>query len=226
MAYTYALTGAHWWALPFDLYRGLVLEEESDRVGFAASLPEPGGYSVIGRQVALGPLRRELAPLYEAWRGNFTTLRPLFELGESDELEEPEGWYEEMTVSDGHVWFTIYELAGGKPIGLVGLIDIDFEEKAAEFFLHVGEVASQAADLGSEAGRLMRDYAFHALGLSSLFSMAYEYNLSELRYCETAGFREFTRQRQAHLVGGRLWDVIYLECLAGGPAATGPASSC
>ncbi|MDQ3699387.1 MAG: GNAT family N-acetyltransferase, partial [Chloroflexota bacterium] len=29
-----------------------------------------------------------------------------------------------------------------------------------------------------------------------------------------AGFREFGRRRQSKLMGGRLWDTIYMECLA------------
>jgi RimJ/RimL family protein N-acetyltransferase len=188
--------------------------------------PDPATLSMIGRNVALGPLRQDLSGLYQGWRSDFTTLRPAGDLDDDDADGDVWTWYDEMTSSDEHVWFTIYELVTGKPVGLIGLIDIDYDEKSAEFFLHVGEVASQTAELGSEAGRLVRDYAFTALGLLSLFSMAYEYNLSELNYCETAGFREFTRRRQAHFVGGRLWDVIYLECLAGGTAAAGPTSSC
>jgi RimJ/RimL family protein N-acetyltransferase len=176
--------------------------------------PDLSCYSIIGRSVALGPLRRELLPLYEEWRGDFSALRPLSDLSDPSEFDEADTWFDDLTTSDEHSWFTIYDLGAGKPIGITGLIDIDYDDRTAEFFLHIGEVAQQSLEFGDEASRLLRDYAFTGLGLTSLFSMAYEYNLSELRYCETAGFREFTRQRRAHLVGGRLWDVIYLECLA------------
>jgi RimJ/RimL family protein N-acetyltransferase len=168
-------------------------------------------FSIIGRQVALGPLRPELLALYAGWRGSLSSL---VAPEEHDEPEDIDRWYAGISESDEHAWFTVYELASNRPVGMIGLIDIEQEEKSAEFALHIGEVSGQALELGSEASALLRDYAFAALGLTSLFSMAYEYNLSELRSCETAGFREFTRQRQAHLLGGRLWDIIYLECLA------------
>ena len=175
-------------------------------------------FNIIGQQVALGPLRPELLSLYEGWRGGLNTLRRLSDADEIAEQDEPgavERWYDEISESDEHAWFTVYELGSHRPIGMTGLIDIEHEEKSAEFVLHMGEVSGQSLELGSEASSLLRDYAFAALGLTSLFSMAYEYNLSDLRSCETAGFREFTRQRHAHLLGGRLWDIIYLECLAG-----------
>lgn len=172
--------------------------------------------SIIGRQVALGPLRPEFLGLYTRWRAELAGLHGLSS-ADADEPTSPEEtavWYEEISGSEAHAWFTVYELAGSRPVGMIGLIDIEYEERSAEFALHLGDVSGQALELGSEASGLLRDYAFAALGLTSLFSMAYEYNLSELRSCETAGFREFTRQRRAHLLGGRLWDVIYLECLA------------
>jgi RimJ/RimL family protein N-acetyltransferase len=42
----------------------------------------------------------------------------------------------------------------------------------------------------------------------------YEYNLAGLRAYQKAGFREFGRRRQSHWMGGQLWDVIYMDCLA------------
>jgi RimJ/RimL family protein N-acetyltransferase len=173
-------------------------------------------FDVVGSRVALGPLRRDLMDTYQEWRKGFGRLRDLDDAldptEESD--EEAEFWYDELVTTDEHAWFTVYELESARPIGITGLIDIDSSERSAEFFLHIGEVASQGSDYGAEAGRLMRDYAFTALGLESLFLMTYEFNMSELRSCERAGFREFGRQRRAHLMGGRLWDVIYLECQA------------
>jgi RimJ/RimL family protein N-acetyltransferase len=172
---------------------------------------------VIGNRIALGPLRHDLAETYQQWRKGFSRLRELSDPLDpaTDDLEdEPEFWYDELVTSDEHAWFTVYDLETNKPIGITGLIDIDSGDRSAEFFLHIGESTWQGSDYASEAGRLMRDYAFTALGLESLFLMTYEFNLSELRSCERAGFREFNRQRKAHLQGGRLWDVIYLECLA------------
>ena len=171
-------------------------------------------FDIIGSRVALGPLRRDLLPVYRRWRDGFVALRAMSGDAWSSVLDEEGPWYDDLVMTDEHVWFTIYELKTLRPIGITGLIDIDENDQSAEFFLHIGEVASQARDFGTETGRLMLEYAFVALQLETLFLMTYEFNLSELRSFERVGFKEFGRQRQAHLKGGRLWDVIYLEVQA------------
>lgn len=185
----------------------------------SAETPRPGNdgrlaFDIVGSRVALGPLRRDLLPVYRRWRDGFVALRALSGDAWSAVLDEEGPWYDDLVMTDEHVWFTIYELKTLRPIGITGLIDIDQNDQSAEFFLHIGEVASQARGLGTETGRLMLEYAFVALQLETLFLMTYEFNLSELRSFERVGFREFGRQRQAHLKGGRLWDVIYLEVQA------------
>lgn len=179
-------------------------------------------FDIIGSRVALGPLRRDLLPVYRRWRDGFVALRAMSGDAWSAVLDEEGPWYEEMVMTDEHVWFTIYELKTLRPIGITGLIDVDHNDQSAEFFLHIGEVASQARDFGTETGRLMLEYAFVALQLETLFLMTYEFNLSELRSFERVGFKEFGRQRQAHLKGGRLWDVIYLEVQADEIPGLGP----
>jgi len=44
--------------------------------------------------------------------------------------------------------------------------------------------------------------------------MVFEFNLAGRRAYERAGFREVGRRRQGHRMGGRRWDVIYMDCLA------------
>lgn len=171
-------------------------------------------FDIVGSHVALGPLRRDLLPVYRRWRDGFVALRAMSGEAWSSLLDEDGPWYDDLVMTDDHVWFTIYELKTLRPIGITGLIDIDRNDRSAEFFLHIGEVASQARDFGTETGRLMLEYSFVALQLETLFLMTYEFNLSELRSFERVGFREFGRQRRAHLKGGRLWDVIYLEVQA------------
>lgn len=41
-----------------------------------------------------------------------------------------------------------------------------------------------------------------------------EFNIAGQRAYAKAGFRVFGRQRQCWMSGGRLWDIIYMECLA------------
>jgi diamine N-acetyltransferase len=78
----------------------------------------------------------------------------------------------------------------------------------------IGEADCRGKGYGTETTRLMLDYAFTALGLHNVMLTVFEYNLAGRRAYEKAGFREFGRRRQSRWMGGRLWDEVYMDCLA------------
>ena len=67
---------------------------------------------------------------------------------------------------------------------------------------------------GTEATRLMLDYAFTVLGLYNVMLRVYAYNPAALSAYEKAGFREFGRRRQCRVFAGQRWDEIFMDCLA------------
>ncbi len=81
------------------------------------------------------------------------------------------------------------------------------------FGILIGESDARGRGHGAETARLMLDYAFTALGLHSVMLRVHEYNLAGRRAYGRAGFREFGRRRQVQLMGGHLWDTIYMDCL-------------
>ncbi|GIW04684.1 MAG: hypothetical protein KatS3mg059_1304 [Thermomicrobiales bacterium] len=78
----------------------------------------------------------------------------------------------------------------------------------------IGEADARGKGYGTETARLMLEYAFTALGLHNVMLQVYAYNRAAHRAYQKAGFREFGRRREAVWMGGRLWDVIYMDCLA------------
>jgi RimJ/RimL family protein N-acetyltransferase len=118
--------------------------------------------------------------------------------------------------SAGETVFTIYERATWRPIGTCGLHDLDHRNRTAEFGILIGEADARGKGYGTEATRLMLDYAFTALGVHNLMLRVFAYNRAGIRAYQKAGFREFGRRREAVWMAGRLWDVVYMECLATG----------
>lgn len=172
--------------------------------------------NIEGERVLLGPFERGQIPLYTAWLNNFDTLRTQ---GEPEPRPMPEevtsGWYDEYIVGNSSTtWFTVYERASGEPIGWSELKDIDYRNRSAEFAIMIGEPTARGKGYGSEAARLMLDYGFTALGLHNIHLYCHEFNPAAGRAYEKAGFREYARRRESHFMGGRLWDVIYMQCLA------------
>jgi RimJ/RimL family protein N-acetyltransferase len=183
-------------------------------------VPEQPVLNIVGEKVALGPLRRDLVPLYQQWINDFSTLRTLFIPPVPITLEQEFAWFDRAT-TDIDIHFTIYERATlpeglPRPIGNALWRHVDFRNRTAEMAIFIGDLADRGKGYGTEATRLMLDYAFTALGLHNCMLTTYAYNLAGYHAYRKAGFREIGRRTECHWFAGRLWDEIYMECLATG----------
>src|SRR5262245_8355117 len=133
--------------------------------------------NVEGELVALGPIRRDLIPTYLRWINDFGTLRTLGIPPEPMTLERETAWYEGTATGD-EIAFSIYERASWRPIGTTGLHVIDWRHRTTEFGLLIGEPDARGKGYGTEATRLMLDYAFTALGLNNVMLRVFAYNLA------------------------------------------------
>ncbi len=170
--------------------------------------------NIVGERVALGPLRRDLLPLYTRWINDFGAIRNL-ELPPGPLTAEREReWYEGQSKAEDEVAFTIYELETLRPIGNTGLHEVDHRNRRAAFGILIGEPRCRGRGLGTETTRLMLDYAFTALGLHSVMLTVFEFNPAGIRAYEKAGFKPIGRRRECRVMGGRVYDEIYMDCLA------------
>lgn len=169
--------------------------------------------NIVGEGVALGPLRRELLPVYVRWRNDFFVQRTFGNIPWPVALESRTSWFD-SAVTGNDAWFTIYERATLRVIGTTDLFEIDHRNRCCRFGMQIGEADARGQGYGAEVARLMLDYAFTALGLHSVLLDVSEYNLAGRRAYEKAGFRECGRRRQADLLNGRLYDLVMMDCLA------------
>lgn len=172
--------------------------------------------NMMTERIALGPLRRDLLPMYHRWINDFSTLRTLGGTLGSTTLEQELAWVEAQVTSTlrTHQVFTIYERESLQPIGTTSLEEIDDRHRTATFGILIGEVTFRGRGLGTEVTRLMLDYAFTALGLHNVLLTVLEFNLAGRRAYLKAGFHECGRRRQCRLVAGKWWDLLYMECLS------------
>jgi RimJ/RimL family protein N-acetyltransferase len=169
--------------------------------------------NITGERVALGPLRRDLIPSYCAWHNDLAVSSTLG-LSWPETLEQATASYERHVADAATVRFTVYELATLRPIGVAHLYEIALRHGRASFGIIIGADDARGRGYGTEATRLTLDYAFTALGLSNVMLTAFAFNAGGLRAYANAGFREFGRRRRCSRQGDRLWDLVYMECLA------------
>jgi diamine N-acetyltransferase len=171
--------------------------------------------TVLGENVAIGPGRSDLVGLYQRWFNDidvmtFYTDGPIT----PSTYETSRAQYDRVTNDETDIRFTVYERDTLRPIGLSDLFQIDYFNRTAGFGVLIGEKDCWGRGYGTEITRLMLDYAFTVLGLHSVRLAVFSYNERARRVYERAGFRVIGRWREAKRLGGRPFDIIYMDCIA------------
>ena len=169
--------------------------------------------NIEGELVSLGPIRREHIPLYLRWINDFGTTRYLDIRPRPMTLEQEIAWFEQASVNRAQPMFTIYERVTGRPIGNCGLHEVDYSNRRTDVGIMIGELDARGRGFGTEAMRLLLDFAFTVLGMHSVMLLVYEYNYPARRSYEKAGFREIGRRRECRWYNGRFWDEILMDIL-------------
>jgi RimJ/RimL family protein N-acetyltransferase len=172
--------------------------------------------NIVGEKVALGPQTRALAPLLARWCNDFEVavysgddLRPTaVELYEAEHEKSSKEWQSRQTA------FTIYERATLRPIGIAEWRHIDQAHRTADYGILIGEKDCWGKGYGTETTRLMLEYAFTALNLHSVTLTTSSFNTRAIGAYTRAGFREFGRWRDSRRFGERVYDTVFMDCLA------------
>ena len=179
-----------------------------------AAAPEQPIVTIEGERVALGPLRRDLLPLYQRWINDPLVVRTLGAGLRPRLLEDEQQWYDRKIGATDTALFQIYVRDGWRPIGNAGLEDLDHQEGAADFGILIGEKDFWDQGYGTEATRLILDYAFNVLGLHNVMLTVSDFNHRGVRAYEKAGFKVIGRRRQALRLGHERHDMIIMDALA------------
>ena len=171
--------------------------------------------NIQGEKVVLGPLRRELLPLYQRWVNDFEVVRTLGAIPMRPlSFEQEESWYHGTIGDARETSFTIYERATMRPIGTTGLREINHQHGTATWGILIGEKDCWNKGYGTETARLMLDYAFTALSLTNVLLTVYSYNTRGIRAYLRAGYKEIGRRRGARRFAGGVYDEVYMDCIA------------
>ena len=174
-----------------------------------------------GEQVALGPLHAGLLPLLERWENDFPTVVSggALPLPASPEAVAA-GWGKLIAGErEGWVGFAIYALPGCGPIGHANLRDLGGPHRTAEFGITIFDPANRGRGYGTEATRLLLDYAFTCLGVHNVLLDTSSDNPGAIRAYEKAGFREIGRRRKAVWRPGGPVDAVLMDCVPADLAA-------
>jgi diamine N-acetyltransferase len=171
-----------------------------------------------GERAALGVMRREHLPALGRWFNDPEVRHRLAHRGIGT-AEDQDRWFEAVTEAGrarrpSEATFVVHDARDGEPVGVCSLEEIDHHFGRAELGIYLGERRGQG--IGSDAIRLLLDWAFNMLDLRNVMLETFAFNEEATRAYERAGFREIGRRRDALVSLGRRYDAILMDATAAG----------
>lgn len=171
---------------------------------------------ILGENVYLSPATFEDVEAYTKWMNDFNITDYTGVSSNVYSLEKEREWLEEKLKysSNKDMLFDIVAIDGDRLLGNISLIGINYIDRKANLGILIGENDDRSKGYGTEAIRLLLDFAFNYLNLNNVGLSLIECNNRAKRCYEKAGFKEFGRRRKVIFVNGKYYDQIYMDILA------------
>jgi RimJ/RimL family protein N-acetyltransferase len=128
-------------------------------------------------------------------------------------VEEHRGWFEEMAKGELMFPFSVRTLVEDRLVGLLVIKDIMWQARHCSFFIGIGESSERGRGYGSDAVRVLLQYAFLEMNLHRVGLEVMAYNADAIRAYEAAGFQHDGRLRAFVYRDGVYYDVLLMSVL-------------
>lgn len=166
---------------------------------------------LVGGRIRLRCMTEEDLPLKIQWY-NDPEIRKTLILDEILELDKTVQWFQAAQRLETRLDLMI-EDQQGRPIGLIGLVQIDPESKSAEIFIVIGDRNYWAKGVMLEAERLLIGWAFETLKLEKIWAQSRTENIASMITMKKIGFRTEGTLRRHAVIAGRPVDVFQVGLL-------------
>jgi RimJ/RimL family protein N-acetyltransferase len=165
-------------------------------------------------RVYLRAAEREDLPLFVRWLNDHRTARTLAVVAPMS-LAMEEGWFERTVASQGKdgYHFVACLLDDDRPVGTIGLFDLDLRNGHAGLGISVGDPADTGQGLGTDMLRALVGWAFDTLRLERVWLDVYDFNPRARAVYERVGFVHEGVLRGAVFREGRYVDVHRMAIL-------------
>lgn len=173
--------------------------------------------------VYLRAAEREDTKLFVAWLNDRRTSRTLGTIAPLSAASEDQ-WFEKMLADQGKTgyFFVACRLEDDRPIGTIGLFDLDQGNGSAGLGIAVGEAADRGKGYGTDMLRALLAFGFGSLRLERIWLEVFDFNAGARRVYEKVGFVHEGLLRHAIFREGRFVDVHRMAILADEWRATQP----
>jgi diamine N-acetyltransferase len=167
---------------------------------------------LIGQDVHLRPLESGDLPLIRQWandpqvRALTGEVTPMSEAGAADFLER-------VRSERDRVWFSVVLNQDDRVIGEAGLLRMFPAWRTTDLTLILGDPSAWGKGYGTQAIRLLLDYAFGHLNFHRVAVGVVGFNERALHFYESVGFRREGVERDGYFYDHRYHDFVMMSIL-------------
>lgn len=162
-----------------------------------------------GKKVNIRSIRMEDTPLIVQWRNN-PEVRSQFVFQKTFTPEIHENWMKTKVAAGEVHQFIIETTESGQPIGSVYLRDVDLVNRSAEYGIFIGSVDSMGKGYGTEAAKLLLDYAFQDLKLHRVFLRVFADNQRAINSYLKVGFQQEGVAKDMIFQNGKFRSMVFM----------------
>ncbi|MBN1971765.1 MAG: GNAT family N-acetyltransferase [Candidatus Delongbacteria bacterium] len=166
---------------------------------------------ITGKKVYLSPICMDDAHKYAEWLNDVDIYKYLLVSPQIIGIESEKEAL--VRLMKGKI-FAIIDSEKDLLIGNCGLHDVDSIHKTCELGIFIGDKDYHGKGYGTEAIKLLLDFAFNVLNLNNVMLKLYEYNQRGYKSYLKSGFQVIGRRRKAIFFGGKYHDEIFMDILA------------
>lgn len=166
---------------------------------------------IEGERVRLRPVVERDLPLFAEWLSDAEVRRWLAAIDSPPTLDDEYEWWHDKRADPDNVMWAIETLDGR----LVGNIELRLvmKQERAEVGVAIQDKTQWSKGFGTDAVRLVVDYAFEELNLNRVDLTTDEENLRAIRCYEKVGFVREGLLRQHRLVDGHFGNMVVMGVL-------------
>ena len=168
-----------------------------------------GIFNIDGEKINLRPMGYDDTDLIVNWR-NQPFIRDNMIYRKLFTHEGHHEWIKTMIETGKAIQFIIEEKVSGRPIGTTYLRDINYDQEKAEFGVFIGEADAIGFGYGTEAARMMLDFAFNTLKLHKIYLRLISTNTAAERSYQKAGFIREAYLKDEVKIEGEFVDIILM----------------
>lgn len=164
---------------------------------------------LTGENIKLRPILISDLEHLNNWKNDYSVFRDLGGGFHPISIDQQKNWMDNMMDMTGNSKRFIIE-KDNTPIGMVGLYAINYINKNCEFGIYIGEVSFHGNGYGTEATKLILNFAYNNLNLNKVKLMVNAGNPA-VRMYERLEFEKIGWLKKERFIDGKYVDVLMME---------------